>query len=105
VYDVKVTTDLVYAVVDGQRLLADLYRPATERCPPIVLYVHGGGFEVGSRSGDAKSRLAGLAAHGLTVPSIDYRFAPAAHFPDQLHDVKAAVRWVTRTRFSPRYRQ
>jgi len=92
-YDVTVTTDLVYAAVDGQQLLADLYRPATE-LPPVVLYAHGGGFEAGSRSDDGKGRLAGLAAHGLAVLSIDYRLAPAAHFPAQLHDVKAAVRWV-----------
>jgi acetyl esterase/lipase len=93
-YEVTVTADLAYADADGQPLLADLYRPATEQAPPVVLYVHGGGFAVGSRSDGAEGRLAALAAHGVAVLSVDYRLAPAAHFPAQLHDVKAAVRWV-----------
>jgi acetyl esterase/lipase len=92
-YDVKVTEDLSYADVDGQRLLADLYRPATEQPPPVVLYVHGGGFARGSRSDNAEDRLAALAAHGVAVLSLDYRLVPAVRFPAQLHDVKAAVRW------------
>lgn len=93
-YDVTSTTDLPYAEVDGRPLLVDLYRPATEQPPPVVLYVHGGGFEVGSRTDGADGRLAALAAHGVAVLSVDYRLAPAAHFPAPLHDVKAAVRWL-----------
>lgn len=93
-YDVKVTPDLAYAEADGQPLLADLYRPGTQEPPPVVIYVHGGGFVVGSRSDDAEDRLAALAAHGVAVLSVNYRLAPAAHFPAQLHDVKAAVRWI-----------
>ncbi|HZZ55106.1 MAG TPA: alpha/beta hydrolase, partial [Trebonia sp.] len=91
-YEVTVTADLAYADADGQPLLADLYRPATEQAPPVVLYVHGGGFAVGSRSDGAEGRLAALAAQGVAVLSVDYRLAPAAHFPAQLHDVKGAAR-------------
>ena len=93
-YPVAVVPDLPYAEVDGVPLLADLYRPDTEQAPPVVVYVHGGGWAVGSRSDFADTRLAGLAAHGLAVVSIDYRLVDVAHFPAQLHDVKAAVRWV-----------
>jgi acetyl esterase/lipase len=35
-----------------------------------------------------------LAAHGFVVGSISYRFSSVAPFPAQLHDVKAAVRWL-----------
>lgn len=93
-YPVSVTSDLPYAEVDGTALLADLYRPDTEQAPPVVVYVHGGGWAVGSRSDFAETRLGALAAHGLAVLSIDYRLVDVAHFPAQLHDVKAAVRWV-----------
>jgi len=93
-YEVSVTTDLAFAEVDGRTLLADLYRPAMEEPPPVVVYVHGGGWAVGSRSDSAQTRLAPLAAHGLAVLSIDYRLVDVAHFPAQLHDVKAAVRWL-----------
>jgi acetyl esterase/lipase len=40
------------------------------------------------------ARVEALAAHGLTVVVPDYRLAPAAAFPDQLDDVRAAVAWV-----------
>lgn len=93
-YDVTVTEELTYARAEGQPLRADLHRPATTEPPPVVVYVHGGGFEVGSRADGAKERLTALAAHGLAVLSVDYRLAPAARFPAQLHDVKAAVRWI-----------
>jgi acetyl esterase/lipase len=94
VYDVAVTPDLTYAEVDGQPLLADLYRPKTEQAPPLVIYAHGGGFVRGSRSDNGDNRLAALAAHGVAVLSVDYRLAPSVHFPAPLHDLKAAVRWI-----------
>jgi acetyl esterase/lipase len=93
-YDVAVTPDLTYAEVDGNPLLANLYRPKTEEAPPVVVYAHGGGFARGSRSDQAESRLAALACHGVAVLSIDYRLVPSVQFPAPVHDFKAAVRWV-----------
>ncbi|MFC5063333.1 alpha/beta hydrolase fold domain-containing protein [Actinomycetospora atypica] len=85
--------DLTYREVGGRALQADLYLPRTEQPPPGVVYVHGGGFQVGSRTDDAELRLTALAAHGLAVLSVDYRLAPADPFPAAVHDVRAAVRW------------
>lgn len=96
-YDVEVTKDHVYAKAGGRSLAADLYRPLTAEPPPVVIYAHGGGWAVGSRSDGADTRLRPLASHGLAVLSIDYRLADSAHFPAQLHDLKAAIRW-TRAR-------
>lgn len=93
-YDVILTTGLTYREVDEELLSADLYKPVTELPPPIVVYVHGGGFQFGSRRDDSDTRLRALAQHGLAVLSIDYRLAPAARFPAQILDVRAAVEWV-----------
>lgn len=92
-YKVSTKTNLAYAQVGGQPLLADLYLPDTPQAPPVVVYMHGGGFHAGSKSEGAESRIAAMAAHGVAVLSIDYRLTPA-HFPDQVHDAKAAVRWL-----------
>ena len=35
-----------------------------------------------------------LSAYGVTVVSVNYRLAPGVTFPSQLHDVRAAVRWL-----------
>lgn len=91
---ISVVDNLTYAVIDGQALHADLYLPATTQPAPVVIYVHGGGWAVGARTDYAATRLSVMAAMGLAVLSIDYRLVDAAHFPAQLHDVKAAIRWV-----------
>ncbi|WP_371348630.1 alpha/beta hydrolase fold domain-containing protein [Ancylobacter sp. IITR112] len=92
-HDVEITRDHVYAEIGELKLLADLYRPITETPPPLVIYIHGGGWAVGSRADGADTRLRPFAALGLAVLSIDYRLVDTAHFPAQLHDVKAAIRW------------
>ncbi|GHH71866.1 lipase [Streptomyces sulfonofaciens] len=90
---VAVERDLAYASVDGSELRLDVYRPA-EPDTPVVVYVHGGGWTRGDRRTDGTGRLAPLAAHGVTVVAVDYRLAPHAVFPMQLHDLKGAVRWL-----------
>jgi acetyl esterase/lipase len=94
VHDVVITADLVFRRVDGHVLQADLHRPVTSHPPPVVIYVHGGGFRFGSRTDAAVSRLSALAAHGIAVLSIDYRLAPAAVYPAPVEDLGAAVSWV-----------
>lgn len=90
---VAVERDLAYAHVDGADLCLDIYRP-DEPGTPVVVYVHGGGWTWGDRRTDGATRLAPLASYGVTVVSIDYRLAPHTVFPQQLHDVKGAVRWL-----------
>jgi acetyl esterase/lipase len=74
--------------------LLDLYRPVSADPVPVAVYLHGGGFAVGSRADDADTRLAALAAYGVAVASADYRLAPGARFPDPVEDVRQAVRWL-----------
>jgi acetyl esterase/lipase len=90
---VSVERDLAYATLDGTQLSLDIYR-APQRNAPVVLYVHGGGWTRTDKRTDGEERLAPLAAQGVTVVSVDYGLAPRAIFPQQVHDLKGAVRWV-----------
>jgi acetyl esterase/lipase len=90
---ITVERDHVFATVGETTLRLDLYR-APQAAAPLVLYVHGGGWRSGDRADAGSERLAPLAAHGMTVASADYRLVPGATFPDQLHDLKGAVRWL-----------
>lgn len=91
--DVKTLRDLCYATVDGEDLCLDLHIPSTPDAP-LVVYAHGGGFQLGDKADAEHERLLGLAGYGVAVASINYRHAPKALFPAQIHDMKAAVRWL-----------
>ena len=91
--DVVVERDLVYATVDDADLRLDIYRSARPDAP-VVVYAHGGGWIHGDKAEDGVKRLAPIAAYGVTVVSVNYRLAPQAVFPQQLHDLKGAVRWL-----------
>lgn len=92
-----------FAAVEGFRpLLLDLYVPARGASfDAAIVYVHGGGWAVGSRrrfgrafTAWSPTPLERLAQAGFAVATVDYRLSGEARFPAQLHDVKAAIRWV-----------
>jgi len=83
--------DLEFAKVDGQRLALDLHLPKGIKNPPLVVWIHGGGWRAGSRK---RVHLQELANHGFAIASISYRFTEKAIFPAQIHDCKAAIRWL-----------
>jgi acetyl esterase/lipase len=68
--------------------------PDDESEPPIVVFIHGGGFAVGDLdSYDREARLHAFGAHTVVV-SIDYRLAPEHPYPAAVDDVWAVTRWV-----------
>jgi len=79
--------------VAGQVLHADIYQPLTPGPHAVVIAIHGGSWRSGTRSEGATCHHA-LAASGLVVVAIDYRFAPAFTFPAQRDDVQSALDWV-----------
>ena len=90
-----IQADVEYARVGGTSLRLDLYTPAGATSPlATLLYLHGGAWAVGDKSDAAVERLVPLVGHGFAVASANYRLVPSAIWPAQLHDVKAAVRWL-----------
>jgi acetyl esterase/lipase len=67
-----------------------LYAGPAQR--PVILWIHGGGWRGGSRSEESPGFP--FLDSGYVVASIDYRFSQQALWPAQLHDAKAAVRWL-----------
>jgi acetyl esterase/lipase len=97
---VTVHPDLAYASIPGYRpLLLDLYVPAGKGPHPLVVYVHGGSWTMGTKRAtghfsDFPRLLAGLADKGFAVASVDYRLSSEAMFPASVQDVKAAIRFL-----------
>lgn len=71
-----------------------LYRPTAEPCPPVVVYLHGGGLVMGSNH--SFEPLARELAHATAaaVVAVDYRLAPESPPPAQFDDAYAATEWV-----------
>lgn len=87
--------NLEYANVGGVSLRLDLYTPNNQSAPtPLIIWIHGGGWQSGSRTLGANGPQLRQANRGYAVASVSYRLSGAAKFPAQISDVKAAVRWL-----------
>ncbi|GAB3670962.1 alpha/beta hydrolase [Salinisphaera aquimarina] len=61
---------------------------------PMLIYIHGGGYVIGSRdSHDVPCRYLALAGDCIVV-SVDYRMAPEHPYPEPVDDCWAAVNWI-----------
>jgi pectinesterase len=93
---------LVFARAGDLDLKLDLARPAAPSGPaPAIVFVFGGGFRTNDRR-QCSTYIDEAATRGYVAAAVDYRLTsvkdasgkPRYQFPDQVHDVKAAVRWL-----------
>jgi acetyl esterase len=69
-----------------------IYRRLETSAPvPGILYIHGGGFIIGSVETEHGGAAAMAIDTGAVVVSVDYRLAPEHPFPGPLHDCYAAL--------------
>jgi acetyl esterase/lipase len=79
----------VYGSVGERELLLDIYLPVDRAVAPLVIWVHGGAWRRGS-----KDSAIPLSEYGYAVASLDFRLSGEAPFPAQIHDIKAAIRFL-----------
>ena len=93
-YEVVTRSGVEYVEHDGVKLAGDLYLPKGLAKAPILIAVHGGGWQAGSR---VFYRHWGpyLAKHGFGVFAISYRFSKPGvkSYPEAVYDVKAAIQF------------
>jgi acetyl esterase len=87
--------DVPFARIEGQELLARVYRPRGTPAGPLgaLVDVHGGAWSRGDRMVGVQHGR-GLAAAGLVVVSLDFRQGPDHKHPAAAQDISAGVRWV-----------
>jgi acetyl esterase len=61
---------------------------------PGILFIHGGGFIIGSVEAEHIGAVLVAADAGAVVVSVDYRLAPEHPYPAALHDCYAALSWL-----------
>jgi acetyl esterase len=72
---------------------ARLYRPVAGRLP-LVVYLHGGGWTIGSLESHDRMCRRLADGSGAAVLAIGYRLAPEHPWPASVDDTVAALRWV-----------
>lgn len=91
---VRAHRDLVYVEGGHERQKLDLFLPANVEGPvPVIIWVHGGGWQNGSKENCSPLR-GGYLEMGYAVASLNYRLSQHAVFPAQIEDCKAAIRWL-----------
>ena len=89
----RLVRDIRYKETSGRDLHLDLYLPCTQSRPPVIVYIHGGGWRAGSK--EAYQRQASyLAERGFAGAVIEYRLSKELTFPAAVIDVRAALRWL-----------
>ncbi len=95
-------TTVAYRVlpgIDPNLTSVDIHAPADACGAPVVMWVHGGGYQKGDKAQQMKDKVRLFNEHGWILVSVNYRLtAPgqpgSAQFPDHFDDVAAAVAWV-----------
>ena len=93
---INIKTDIPYADTENPRQSLNLILPKDrkKKILPALIYIHGGGWKNGNKN-QGNVRLIPYVESGEYVGiSIGYRLSGEAQWPAQIHDCKAAIRWV-----------
>lgn len=86
-------TAVVYARYGDREMHADVFRPKAKGKRPALIIVHGGAWITGHYTMENPLAIA-LAKLGYVAVTVEYRLANEKKYPAQIHDLKAAVRWL-----------
>jgi acetyl esterase/lipase len=95
--NLEVRRDVVYAGTANPKQTLDLYLPKapSDHPRPLVIFIHGGGWESGDKNDAFVGLLFSLIKDGeFAGASVNYRLTSEARWPEQIFDCKAAVRWL-----------
>jgi len=95
--NVRVIEGLPYAGTDDDRQRVDVYLPmrkSVEGPLPVIAYIHGGAWSLGSRAMARPQVSPHVASGRYAAVSIGYRLSWQDTWPAQIHDVKAGIRWI-----------
>ena len=93
--DFEARKGVEYATHDGAKLAGDLYLPKAQGPHPVIVAIHGGGWQIGGPFG-YQHWGPYLASRGYGVFAISYRLSKPGQktFPEALHDVRAAIQFL-----------
>ncbi len=93
-YEIK--RDLIYACWGKRQMHLDLYLPKKPKAArlPVVVWIHGGGWRAGNKSSGRLILPHFVRTWRYCGVAVEYRLTGEAPWPAQIHDCKAALRWI-----------
>jgi acetyl esterase/lipase len=88
--DTIVDKNILYGGEADKKLALDIYKLKEQKSPDLIVWIHGGAW----RSGSKENPPLGLLGYGYALASIDFSLSTAKIFPAQVHEIKAAVRFL-----------
>jgi arylformamidase len=90
----KTHRDLAYAEPKHAKQTLDVYAPEGAKGLPVVVWIHGGGWQAGDKK-QVDRKPQALADRGFVLVSINYRLLPdKVTIKEMGADVAKAIRWV-----------
>ncbi|MBI1375724.1 MAG: alpha/beta hydrolase fold domain-containing protein [Phycisphaera sp.] len=84
--------DVKYGPYDSNVL--DFWQAESDKPTPVVVYIHGGGFLAGDKTGANRHAIDQYLKAGVSCASINYRFLTDAPIQDILHDAARAIQFI-----------
>lgn len=92
--EIKTTLDVPYLSADSNGLTnLDIYQPSSQENHPVLIYVHGGGWQRGDKKA-VGYKADHFVANGFVFVSVNYRFRPDVEIEMLQEDIAAATAWV-----------
>ena len=91
--DPRIHRDLAYAEPENERQTLDVYSPAEGEDHPIVVWIHGGGWQRGDKT-EVQMKPKAFVDKGFVFVSTNYRFVPNVTIKEMAGDIAKAIGWV-----------
>ncbi|PVH69967.1 alpha/beta-hydrolase [Cadophora sp. DSE1049] len=91
-----ITKTCIYKTIGNVSILIDVYLPSAVDVarPPIMLYIHGGGWTGANRTHYPRPLFDHFLCLGFIVTSMDFRLLPETDIDGQMEDVRDAEPWL-----------
>lgn len=95
--DIDLKLDQPYANNSNPKQMVDVYLPKKrngDKPLPVVALIHGGGWLGGDRLSYSSTAIQLVRSGNYAAVAVGYRLTNEAHWPEQIYDCKAAIRWI-----------
>lgn len=92
----SISPDVTYGTFNNIPVHLDVWKNTEAKTPaPTLMYIHGGGWVIGDKTG-ADTLILPYLQLGWNVVNVEYRMAGASLAPAAVQDARCALRWIER---------